>query len=52
MRARVTISSPEMCMCAQGVLQQGYVLYKADKGTAQYQIPDGTEIDIFRKASL
>lgn len=33
----------------QGVLQQAYVLYKADKGNAQYVIPEGTEIEVFRK---
>ena len=41
-----------MCVCVcvlQGVLQPGFVLYKAEKGNAQYVIPEGTEIEAFRK---
>ncbi|KAK9794950.1 hypothetical protein WJX73_010224 [Symbiochloris irregularis] len=34
----------------QAVLQPKYVLYKSDKGNAQYDVPEGTEIEVFRKA--
>ena len=36
----------------QAVLQSGYVLYKSDKGSAQYTVPEGTEVEVYRKVRM